>query len=291
MLERLGMHLRLGISPDAVTLVRAGRQSGQCRLVAEQRVAAEPGAAYEGIASALHGLFGAYDGPRLPLRLVLADGLVRHWMVTPPQNGLRQSDCRAAAAFRFQTLYGEPLGDWHLAADWDARRPFLACALPGALLALLQGAAAAQRLPVLEIAPQFVVAWNHWRRAIAPHAWFGLVGSGMLTVAVTRGTCLQALRAAALPAAAWSDAPALARHLAREALRLDVPMPPLLQLCGDLPDDLPQRWALPLSSDTNGGPALQCMRLGASSPLGASSQPHAFNTSAGVQLALTGAYL
>lgn len=280
--ERLGMHLRVGISPLAVTLLQAGRKPGQCRMLAEAPVAQALGAAHEEIAATLHRVLGAYEGKRLPLRLVIADALVRHWIVTPPRNALRRSDCRAAAALRFQVLFGEAPDDWHLAADWDARRPFLACALPGALLEVVAQAAAEWRLPVLQIAPQFVVAWNHWRRAIAPHAWFGLVAPGMLTLAVTHGTRLQALRAAPLPAAVWHDAPALARHLAREALRLDVPVPSLLQLCGELPADLPQRWSLPVAGDTDGGAALQCLRMGAALP------PDAANPSTGVQLAMTG---
>lgn len=284
MLERFGMHLRLGVSPAAVTLVRVGRRARQCQLLVEQPVAPVPGAPNEGIAAALQRLFDAYDGARLPLRLVLADGLVRHWMVTPPQNALHQSDCQAAAAMRFQTLYGEPLDNWRLAADWDARQPFLACALPGALLDTLQRAAAVRQLPVLEIAPQFVTAWNRWRRAIAPQAWFGLVGADTLTLAVPLGARLHAMRAATLPAAAWQDAAALARHLTREALRLDTPLPALLHLCGALADDLPQSWSVPLAADANGAKALQCTRLDTALQL------HGVHPSPGVQLALTGAW-
>lgn len=284
MLERFGMHLRLGVSPTAVTLVRVGRRAGQCQLLVEQPVAPIPGAPYEGIMAALQRLSAAYDGARLPLRLVLADALVRQWMVTPPQNALHRSDCQAAAALRFQTLYGEALGDWRLTADWDARQPFLACALPGALLDALQGAAATRQLPVLEIAPQFVVAWSRWRGAIAPRAWFGLVGADTLTLAVPRGVRLQTLRAAVLPEAAWHDPAALTRHLTREALRLDAPLPALLHLCGALADDLPKSWSLALAAGTDGVETLQCIRLDAALP------PKAMRASDGMQLALTGAW-
>lgn len=123
--------------------------------------------------------------------------------------------------------------DWRLSADWDATRPFLAAAVPESLLALLEGLARELRLPLVEVAPQFVAALNAWRRARRPGAWFGLVHGGVLSIAAYEGAALAAVRTAVIPAGADRDW--LEAHVAREALRVGVGRPERLQLCGAAP--------------------------------------------------------
>jgi hypothetical protein len=234
MRRRLGQGLRVGVSGAGLALLKTSRWFGApATLLAEQRFAdaVVPDAAAMG--DALGELLAAAGGARGPLRIVLADDLVRIWRVTPAPGSARLADLEAAAAVRFHALYGEPLTEWVVTAGWDAGAPFLAAAMPRALRAALEQAAAAQRVPVIEIVPQFIAGWNRWRGALAPGAWYGQLHDGVLTLGVTADARLCALRSVVVPADAGRDW--LVAHVAREALRLDVAPPAQLQLSGPVP--------------------------------------------------------
>ncbi|HEU4372154.1 MAG TPA: hypothetical protein VFS02_01615 [Telluria sp.] len=221
MRRRFGQALRLGVAHDGIALVKTSRWGAHATLLSEHAGAPD--------SAALAALLGEYAG--WPLTIVLADELVRLWQVTPPQHSTRVADLEAAAALRFQHLYGEPAANWRLSAGWHPDRPFLAAAMPRALLgALEQGAAA---VPLIEIVPQFIAVYNRWSRALKPGAWFGVVHDQVLTVGACDGGAIVAVRAAAVPDGAdagWLDA-----HVAREALRLNLPTPSRLQLWGSVP--------------------------------------------------------
>ena len=227
MRRRFGQGLRLGVAAGAIALVKTSRWGAPAALVAEH--------AYEGAAglqAAIKAVLGGeYAG--WPLTVVLADDLVRLWQVTPPQQTARLADLEAAAALRFQRLYGEPAGDWILRAGWDLDRPFLAAALPRALLAALERGAAAHQMKLVEIVPQFVALLNRCAGALKPGAWFGTVHDNVLTLGACEAGAVVAVRAQALPdsaSASW-----LSEHLAREALRLNLAVPERLQLWGGVP--------------------------------------------------------
>jgi len=168
----------------------------------------------------------------LPAKIVLADHYVRLFMVTPPHNTSSLADCRAAAAMRFQVLYGSLPGDWRIEADWNAQHPFLACALPHALCNTLQQVTHEQGLKLVSIEPHFVAMWNRWRKKLRADAWLGIVHGDTLTIAVIVQRRLCALRAIALAPDAWCSATWLPEHLSREALRLNLALPAYIQLCG-----------------------------------------------------------
>jgi hypothetical protein len=176
-------------------------------------------------------LAGGYAG--WPLTIVLADELVRMWQVTPPPQCTRLADLEAAASLRFQRLYGDSAANWIVRAGWDAGRPFLAAAMPRALLGALEEGAGFHQVKLVEIVPQFVALLNHCHGALKPGAWFGTLHDNVLTLGAREEGCVVAVRAQALP-----DSPGanwLAEHLAREALRLNLAMPGRLQLWGALP--------------------------------------------------------
>lgn len=226
MRRRLGQALRLGVSHDALALVQTSRWGREAVLLAEQPYGAA-------LPDALSALLDGAGRAGWPLTVVLADDLVRLWQVTPPQDSARMADLEAAAALRFQQLYGEPAAQWQFSAGWDAARPFLAAALPRALLLSLQQGAAAHKLKAVEIVPQFLAMFNHWRGALRPGAWFGVLHDGVLTLGACERGAIAAVRAMKVPegaGAAW-----LAEHLDREALRLNLPAPERLQLCGEMP--------------------------------------------------------
>jgi hypothetical protein len=230
MRRRFGQSLRVGIAPGAVALLKTSRFGGAGpELVGE--LAFDGGSHPESIAATLRQLLDGY--PNWPLTIVLADELVRLWQVAPPAGSARLADLEAAAALRFQTLFGEPTGAWTLAAGWDAAQPFLVAALPRHLLALIEQVCAAQRTPLVQLVPQFVAGFNQWRGALKAGAWYGLVQQRVLTLAAIEDGAIRAVRAAALPELA--DLDWLAAHLAREALRLNLSLPARLAVSGHVP--------------------------------------------------------
>jgi hypothetical protein len=241
MRKRLGSVLRIGLSKTGATVVHtSGWLQIHSEVLAEWAGSEEECATPEIVISKLGVLLKDVDCARMPARVVLSDTWVRRWMVTPPQNVSSLADCQAAAMARFQTLFGEPMSGWHLAADWNARQPFLACAVPQSLLAALKQVASEHGLVLLEVAPQFVVAWNRWRKHLHAGAWFGVMQHKVLAFAVLGQNGLDAARDVTLLDEAMRDQHRVPEILAREALRLNVPMPPEIRLCGQIP----AHWAM-----------------------------------------------
>jgi hypothetical protein len=262
MLERLAHSLRLGVAADSLALVRTSRWlSAPPAVLAEQRL--DPADGEQSLALGLRRLLADTPAAGAALTVVLADELVRMWQVAPPQAASRMADLRAAAALRFQSLFGAPAAGWSMSADWDAARPFLAAAMPLPLLAKLQQGAAEHRFHLGEIVPQFVAALNGWRKLRRPGAWFGLVHDGVLTLAAFDGGALAAVRTAVIPAGADRDW--LEGHVEREALLVGAGRPELLQLCGHAP----RAWA-----SHAGRPKFACTLLDGEAAPGWSGSAH-----------------
>lgn len=250
MLSPLAPTLRIGLSRTGITLLKTSGWRRRLALVADKVFLEPMPVTPERILQRLPGILADASCANLATVIVLADDWVRFFMVAPPNNAKRLLDCQAAAHMRFQSLYDEPMNDWQLEADWQPSRPFLACAIPRALLNALHQTALQQRLTLIQIVPQFVAAFNGWRQRLKPDAWFGVVHENGLMLAANHNRHLSSVRAAAVPIGSslqnW-----LPEHVAREALRFNLAPPTRIQLCGMLPD----RWAI----QTMG--ALQCLRL------------------------------
>jgi len=239
MLRFPGQSLRIGIAPNAVSLLRVSRWRGPKRTVLAERayVAPADGAGQaEALAQALRALLEGQDTQGWPLAAVVSDELVRLWQVKPPPQATRLADIEAAAALRFHSLYGEAPAAWQVSADWRAGEPFFAAALPRMLLASLRVAAQDHGMTLVECVPHFVTAWNRWHRALRPDAWFAHAHGELLTLAAIEDGELLALRALPLPQGA--DHHWLTQSVQREALLLGAAVPPLLQLAGQLPPQL-----------------------------------------------------
>jgi len=230
-LPRLGQVLRIGVAANGLALVKASRLFGGAPLaLSEQPLDLF---APDALGPGLRMLLADLPVRGWPVSVVLADELVRLWQVAPPPGATRMGDLEAAAALRFQHLFGASSAEWKISADWDATDPFLAAAAPTALLDALAAAAHEHGFHLVEVSPQFVAAMNAWRRERRSGAWFGLVHGGVLSLAAYEGRQLAAVRSAPIPPDAdrqWLDA-----HLAREALRVGIARPERLQLAGAAP--------------------------------------------------------
>ena len=235
MRKRFGQALRIGVSPHGLALVKTSMWSGPAlEVLAEHGFGGASPPGLEAIGAGVRQLLSDANAgaSRWPLTVVLSDDLSRLWQVTPPPGSARLADLEAAAALRFQTLYGESAALWKMSGAWDAGKPFLAAAMPRHLLALLEHAAGEQHATLVEVVPQFIAAWNGWRHAVKPGSWFGLVQGGVLTLGAADGI-LQAVRSVAIPDGANLDW--LGQHVAREALRLNLQAPGRLHLAGQAP--------------------------------------------------------
>ncbi|HYD82016.1 MAG TPA: hypothetical protein VEC06_19610 [Paucimonas sp.] len=261
-----GPSLRIGVSRRGLALLRVGRRrAGSAAVLADIHWTDD--AAPEQIAARLAAALAEARCGGMRARLLLADDLVRYFMVTPPANAGSLRDCRAAAEMRFQALYGEPIAGWRLEADWQARAPFLACAMPASLLNMLCSALSERRLAPVELVPQFIAGWNRWRRKLRGDAWFGVVHDHGMTVGAIHQGHLRAVRPLAIAAGDFDPA-RLHAMLMREALLLDIPAPARLQLVGSVPAGL----------TTPSSGALRCEWIGGTPPAG----------TAGIELARTG---
>jgi hypothetical protein len=199
-------------------------------VVAERGFVLEQSASGEGFQRQLAQLMADIPGAHWPVSVVVADDLTRLWRVTPPTGVTRQSDLEAAAEMRFQTLYGDPLMDWKMSADWDAREPFFAAAVPGWLLAALEEEGRRKKVAWIQIVPQFLAAWNTWRGRLAPGAWFANVHDNLMTLGVVQGKQLVAVRSTALPPDV--DSSWLSGFLQRQCLLLNMDEPRSVAFCG-----------------------------------------------------------
>jgi hypothetical protein len=227
-----GQALRIGVGHDSLALVKTSRLFGERSTVLGEEGLGDANDPVE-LARGLRALLAAAPVAGWPVVVVLADELARIWQVSPPPSAAGPADLEAAAAMRFGALFGEAPSSWKIAADWQATRPFLAAAMPAALLEVLQGCAREARCQLVEVVPQFVAALNGWRKLHRPGAWFGLVHGQVLTLAAYDGPVLAALRSAVVPPGAdrdWFEA-----HVAREALRVGVGRPERVQVCGTAP--------------------------------------------------------
>ena len=245
MLKNFTHTLRIELSQQAVRLLRARRWShGAPELLAEQALhAAGPAAVADALPAALAALLAGQAAAGMAACFILSDELVRLWQVAPPVQAARLADLEGAAALRFHTLYGETPAAWHVSADWNAAEPFMAAAIPRALKAAIESAAAQHGLALTAVVPQFVAAWNRHARALKSDAWLGLAQGGVLALAACQDGRLRAVRHVAIPHGV--DHYWLTQTAQREALLLGLQAPALIQLGGEVPPAL----AKPAASD------------------------------------------
>jgi hypothetical protein len=230
-----GAAIRIGLSTTGVAILRTGGWGKSATILADHPLAEDAVQTPARLALQCTTILADADCAGLPLSVTVGDEWARLFMVTPPHNSGRLQDFHGAAAMRFEALYGEGMGDWLVQADWQAREPFLACALPCSLLETLRQVAHDRALHLMSVMPQFAVVWNTWNRKLDSGAWFGLVHEHKLTLgAIAPAPRPRLCAVRAMPIPSDGDNPRwLAEQVARAALRLDLPAPSRLQLAGN----------------------------------------------------------
>jgi hypothetical protein len=237
MRNMFGSSLRVGLYRQGLTLLHVKRwRQPAVSLLGHIAFVEDISNSVRQLSAQIDQILAVSQCRHLATNVILANDLLRFCMVTPPANAIRLADCKAAADIRFQTLYGESASTWQIDADWQIRRPFLACAVPRGLLANINEMFSTCGLPLVEIAPQFIAAWNRWQSSIRPGAWFGVVGNGLVTFAALHQGNMHSVRSVPLAVPNQIDPFFLHDHLMREALRLHIPLPAEMQLCGFQPE-------------------------------------------------------
>lgn len=168
--------------------------------------------------------------------VVLADEMIRLFMVRPPINARSVNDLQIAADLRFQSLYGEAPDAWIVQGEWDATHRFLACAVRREFQAELDSICREASIRIVEFQPHFVAAWNYWRQRIATGEWFGVVHGEMLTLGPLGKHGFLDIRQVQFSPEAALDQGWLRHLVSRESLRMETAPVTRVQLCGDVPD-------------------------------------------------------
>lgn len=164
-------------------------------------------------AASLQAAFAAAGNART-LRVLVAPGLCRHFVLAAPA-GLRSlAEWRQLAALRAQQLFG---GDaWAVVADWRAGAAVPCAALPAALLAACrQAAEAAGR--VLGVESAVMLALDRLRACVPASGCVGFATPQHAVLAALRDGRVDTLQATRRPDG--DDVAALAAQLARQATR------------------------------------------------------------------------
>jgi hypothetical protein len=277
-------HCRLALSRGALAVLcvdvpRLGKARKTAPRVAQRLLPDVTMTAPDQLAAQIAAAIDEAGGSGLPVYATFSDELVRYFIVTPPDNSARMQDLRAAAGVRFQMLYGEPASAWQIAADWQAGASFLACAVSQRLHTALQLAVKTQRGCLVAAAPNFVAAWNRWRRRLAADAWLATLHGRMLTLGLVTGAARSARLAAVRNLVLPDDTPPLAwlqAQLTRAALLDNVAAPAVLHVHGTQIDAWQTSAATPGASashaaDDAGMTVRWCMTGNAAAPALASA--------------------
>ena len=235
MLERLRQSLCIVVDAGQVSLVlRQGWLRPTATLLGRKPWGL-PGRPGDGLPDMLNVLLAGVGLRHLPVRVVLADALVRTWRVEPPRNATRMQDCEAAVAMRFHTVFDESPDDWALSSVPSASHAFMAWAARRLLVNGLSQALRNHPLHLVCIEPEFIILWNHWQPWLPANAWLGIATGDALVLGVVQAGRLQGVRRLPLADLACEDAAWLRQAVQREADRLDLPAPAALGLCGSVP--------------------------------------------------------
>lgn len=141
---------------------------------------------------------------------ILAPSLARSWVQLPSPQIASLSELHAVAQARASQLFGEPVSvavpgaPWAVTANWQASRPFLCVASPGAwvrsLQALSQGGKNSQILSPLTL------ALERFKPQIPASGWLAMAVTGELSISHWTDGRISRLRSVRLPTGSTPEA-------------------------------------------------------------------------------------
>jgi hypothetical protein len=155
------------------------------------------------------------------VHIVLADSLVRYFVVDAPK-GLRSAkELEGIVHARFEEQFGLALGEWQIQADLEpGASGYLACAVPRLLSEGLRAECSARKLRLHSLVPYAICEMNRWQaRLPRSEFWFAAVGSESLILAHRNRKGWRGIRSHARPQALDVD---LVAMLERDSLRLGI---------------------------------------------------------------------
>lgn len=237
--------LYVGLAPDRANLVRVGRQR---QVLAARAVPLD----FDPRAPQSVPLFGALAsmrGKAGEISIVVADPLVRYFIVTVPQGLRSHAELQGAINAHFEEQFGLSSKDWEVRADLaPGCNSYLACAVPLALTQSLRAGCTDMRLRLLSIAPYTVSELNRWRRQLpARDFWFAAATTTSLTLGFRAKHGWRGMRTHRAMGEIQSQLPAL---LERDSLRLGVADVTILHYSGLVDQQAPHLPDQPQNSRT-----------------------------------------
>lgn len=222
--------LHIGLSQSDVALVHtSGLLKKQSHVVKEHTFKRDT---VENCLSDLSLFLVENQCQRLKTNIFLSNSWVRFFMVTPPSNASRFQDCQAAAEVRFSALFGEAASTWEISADWQVNHPFLACAIPRALLTGLKKIANERHLSLLRIEPQLITYINCLGRKMPANPWLGIFNGGNLDLVMCTDNRISRLHKCTYSNKDTQDKNWLHDTIQREAFRHNLEIPSMFYYGG-----------------------------------------------------------
>jgi hypothetical protein len=223
--------LELWVSPTQTTLSLQNR--GSAEVLAQVARGNE-----DDLSSHFALCLQALPAQRCGLHIVLDDALVKFWKVVPPANTVQFDDLGAAARIRFEALHDLPVSEWTIQADWNAREPFLACAVPAHFLTALGeclNKPKSHRTKVIACTPAFIHCWNRHQPHMANSVQgLGVVNETTVTIAIIQNAKLIETRCFPLPDVRLESLQGLDQAIQNWGVQLDRKIPELMWLTGRL---------------------------------------------------------
>ena len=208
--------LRIGLEPRRVSVVRL-----RGRRKPEIVTAATAGSVLNPQAPKLDALFARLVAPEFRTRaveFVLADSLVRYFVVDSPKGVRSRKELADAIAARFEEQFGLPADDWAMSSDLEPRgTSYLVCAAPRALVDTIRSGCASAKLRLQGMLPFMVSELNNFRSQLPKRDfWFAAAMERSVTLCYRGVREWRAARFHNVPGQPVALLPAIA---AREALR------------------------------------------------------------------------
>lgn len=212
--------LRIGLEPRRISVVKLrGRWKREIVTAATAPATVNPQA------PRLDALFARLESPEFRTRkveFVLADSLVRYYVVERPRGVRNGRELGDAINARFEEQFGLPAADWAMSADLEpGSTSYLVCAAPRALVEAIKSGCAAAQLRFSGMLPFMVSELNNFRHLLPKRDfWFAAALERSVTLCYRGKREWRTARFHNVNGEPVAQLPAIA---AREALREMVP--------------------------------------------------------------------